>query len=852
MSRPPRPHFDVVTADPTVRDGRLDYLPLEYGQLLELAESLAGEELGHVVSTGEGNITRTLLELSSLVGHVLAVYQDRYAGEAFLRTANARSSLVRHARRLSYTPDVGLSATGYVALMLKEGLSGAVEAGLELGSSRLGDIAPQTYETLDALTADAALNEMFPADATTPVILAQGTTRITVEGVGHGLASGDVLCLVGAPTWQSLVVDAAEEDRTARTTTLTLRSPLSALIDFSPPSEGGNAEPDPSDPDDVVRFLAHPSVRAASFGWNADPVMYPQERLRNATGSQPTPRPAYWYEVALQVGSTTRSFNARHHYLSRVVDEPLLGTYAVHQSSTALTVHQVTAQMRGSVTLHREVLEAYPTFTVVVTQNPNGSYTTTTVPVTPTPTQVLRTHLSGTVSVLETVDRAGTGQNGSSLTWPGTWLSGWRTEMKVVTREPNPDELGDFLDLPGLLSVLAPGRLVIFSDLAGSRTQVVQLTRVQLMEDEGRTRIWWQALEPAPEEPFQLDDLKVLGNVVQAIHGRTTEEILGDSDGVTPFQRFALDKAPVSMRPAAEGAVPEVELRVDDVAWQRVPDFFDSGPEDRHYRLEIDEEQVASVVFGDGVKGAIPSAGKRNISAVYKVGLGVLGNVGPLRVTRLKSPHPLLDRAFNPGSISGGTGMAEPESVRSQATRYIRTFDRAVSVSDHADLALLYPGVSRTAARWDAASGAILLVAATADGGAPPADLRKFLDARRDDQVRLSIVAPTPRDIVLSLRVSVDTAFLFENVRVGIREVLLGEGEQPGLFTFAGRALGQPAYLSEVQAAVKRVPGVLEARVVTFASVGGDEVFDVVQAQVSEWLRLAPQELTIQKAEDSA
>jgi hypothetical protein len=45
---------------------------------------------------------------------------------------------------------------------------------------------------------------------------------------------------------------------------------------------------------------------------------------------------------------------------------------------------------------------------------------------------------------------------------------------------------------------------------------------------------------------------------------------------------------------------------------------------------------------------------------------------------------------------------------------------------------------------------------------------------------------------------------------------------------------------------------VLEARVVSFASGGSEAVYDVVQAQVSEWLRLAPQALSIQKAEDSA
>ena len=87
------------------------------------------------------------MELSALVAHVLSVYQRHYAGEAFISTARAASSLVRHAHRLAYQPDSGLAASGYVVIVTKEGVGGTVAAGLSLASVPLGETKAQDYET---------------------------------------------------------------------------------------------------------------------------------------------------------------------------------------------------------------------------------------------------------------------------------------------------------------------------------------------------------------------------------------------------------------------------------------------------------------------------------------------------------------------------------------------------------------------------------------------------------------------------------------------------------------------------------------------------------------------------------
>jgi Baseplate J-like protein len=834
MSRPPYPHPVESTGREQTGDlNRLDYLPLEYADLLALQEELAVTRLGRPLPEVQGDveeadIARTFMELSALVGHVLSVYQRHYAGEAFISTAKAPSSLVRHAHRLAYDPDPGVAASGHVVLFAKDLVGGSVAARLPLASVPLGEIKAQDYETREDVVVDAVLNELLPLHAQKPVQITPNADEVRLAGVGHGLEAGDTVALLG-PKWGGFVVKNVAEDLGQDVTTIRLSGDIGGSS-----FEVAAIEPRPT-------LLAHPARTLRPFGVNADPAVFPPDKLKAATGSKPAAFPKYWYDVRR---ADETGYVAADVYLSEQIGQTLADEYVLRSTGFDFTVLKVTAEVVAAVTINREVEEPFTTQNVNLTPQKGGGFASSLKQA--VGKQVIAGHVSGTVTAIQVSDQDGpVPRNEHPL--PADWLTDWAVEVPLATTEPNPEPLGESLDLPGLLPALTPGRPLVFSDRAEQVAQVVTIQRAELIEASDLTRIWWEPVTPTPAAGWRLDDLKLFGNVARVSHGRTVEETVGGSDGVSAFQRFALSEAPLTVLQGVSGGEPELEVRVDDVLWTRVQDFADSGPDDRHYRSVTDEELVTSLVFGDGRNGAVPPSGRKNIAAVYRVGLGRAGDVEPRRLSRLKRAHPLLDRVVNVTAISGGAEPADAEAIRSQSTRWIRTFDRAVSVSDLADLALTMPGIARTASRWDQARGAVLVVA-TAAGEAPAAKdaVRAFLDARRDVTVPLVLEDPVARAVQITVNVEPDPAYLVEIVKDAVRTALYGDAEDaPGMFTFPARQLGQPAFLSEVYGRLEAVPGVIGVRVDRFATDGADTVEDVITADVHEWLWLAPQDLSL-------
>jgi hypothetical protein len=420
-----------------------------------------------------------------------------------------------------------------------------------------------------------------------------------------------------------------------------------------------------------------------------------------------------------------------------------------------------------------------------------------------------------------------------------TWSTGWQVRAPLAGAVPNPEPLTQPLLLPGLLGTLTPGRPVVFTDPLTGAAQVVRLRRVELDEAIGRTWIEWDPLTPDPVQGWTLDRLAVHANVAPVSHGRTVRERLTASDGVTAFQRAALRESPLTYLPGAAGAEPQLEVRVAGVRWTPVGDFAGSGPDDRHYRIVTDADGVTTVLFGDGRTGAVPPAGAA-IEAAYRVARGTAGNVDAGRLSRIKRAHPLLDHVLNLTPVAGGTEPAGPDDVRSQATRWIRTFDRAVSVADLADLALTMPGIARAAARWDQRLGAVLVVAtAQGDPPNPISAVRAFLDARRDTGVPLTLRGPSPHDVELAVQLEPDPAWLPETVTGAVRAALTGR------FSFPAEQLGAPGFLSEVYALLEALPGVVSVRVDRFATSGRTGIADAIRPELEGWLRLLPQDLSV-------
>lgn len=106
-------------------------------------------------------------------------------------------------------------------------------------------------------------------------------------------------------------------------------------------------------------------------------------------------------------------------------------------------------------------------------------------------------------------------------------------------------------------------------------------------------------------------------------------------------------------------------LTVDGIEWTEVDNFLSSTSTDRHYRVELGENDRATVVFGDDVTGAIPPTGSGNVVYSYRYNAEVDGNVGASTISSDKTGLSYVNKLWNPRPAAGWA-VAEgstPESL---------------------------------------------------------------------------------------------------------------------------------------------------------------------------------------------
>lgn len=139
-------------------------------------------ELALLTSRDSDDYGITLLELWAAIADVLTFYQERYANEAFLRTAEFRDSVARVAALIGYRPRPGVAARAWLAFTLNEPGPVPIPIGQSVQSVPGQDEEPQKYETLEEIQAFEALNDprVFPAPKLVNP-LAQGLTEGVLE-----------------------------------------------------------------------------------------------------------------------------------------------------------------------------------------------------------------------------------------------------------------------------------------------------------------------------------------------------------------------------------------------------------------------------------------------------------------------------------------------------------------------------------------------------------------------------------------------------------------------------------------------------------------------------------------------
>lgn len=191
-----------------------------------------------------------------------------------------------------------------------------------------------------------------------------------------------------------------------------------------------------------------------------------------------------------------------------------------------------------------------------------------------------------------------------------------------------------------------------------------------------------------------------------ATEGRSiTETFTAASAAAAPFgQRITLASSGTSTAADAAFLWGSEEVTVGSFTWQRVQDFLDSGASSRHYRVETDANERASVVFGDGINGVRPPEGS-TISVVYRVGGGRRGRVRAARLTRLVGSFSTIvgetadATTTNPADSSGGDDRETIERARAAGPASLRATTRTVAREDFELHAMEVPGVARALCR---------------------------------------------------------------------------------------------------------------------------------------------------------
>jgi hypothetical protein len=323
----------------------------------------------------------------------------------------------------------------------------------------------------------------------------------------------------------------------------------------------------------------------------------------------------------------------------------------------------------------------------------------------------------------------------------------------------------------------------------------------------------------------------LLGNVVTASHGETVaREVLGSGDG-TAWQAFPLRRGPLTYVADPEGTLRStVQVSVNGVLWTEVGSLAaQDGPV---FALEYPPAAPGTALVRFGAGRSRPPSGRDNVTARYRCGLGAPGDLPVGGLTRVVDAVPGLRAVVNPLAAEGAADPEGPEGIRRNAPASLRTLDRAVSVADHAELALTYPGIAQARASVVPAGGdtpgvaqEIRLTVARADrqplSGDGVARLRRFLDARRDVNQPLRVVDFDPVPVDVTLVVDVDERYGRRTTPALVRAALaqrVGADGAPGYLARLG--FGEAPRLSAVYAAAQAVPGVARVVVTRLAPVG--------------------------------
>lgn len=183
-----------------------------------------------------------------------------------------------------------------------------------------------------------------------------------------------------------------------------------------------------------------------------------------------------------------------------------------------------------------------------------------------------------------------------------------------------------------------------------------------------------------PIEYQTLSDITITAGLTEATGLAEHSENADDQESSTgePSQIFRLTQEPY--------IDDTMEVLAGDGVYTKVANFLQSTSSDKHFTVEVDDEERPLVRYGNGINGKIPEG---TITHEYKVGGGLEGNVDAGTITDLVDSivdvlgNPVAVGVTNEAKADGGDDPETIEHAKQQAPAELRVLNRSIAREDY-------------------------------------------------------------------------------------------------------------------------------------------------------------------------
>jgi uncharacterized phage protein gp47/JayE len=747
-------------------------------------------ELASLGTRRDDDYSITFLDLAAAVADVLTFYKERYGNEIFLRTARQEQSLRRLAALLDYDPRPGIAALADLAFTADAGKVIQVPVGLRVQSVPAQNQQPQTFETLEGGVVDWRFNNLrifpppVPQNPLSKNSFEATLTRRQGPQQAAAFAPNDPVVIFNDfgtdPVEEKKVKQTrVEDDRVIVTWTQLVQA--NTWNNFS----------------SVLKFRR----KLQFFGYNVQSPWF------HAVNDSTLPGGIRWqFDALLFSMPSTAVYYLDTRYSDLAAGTPLLFVIPL----TTGGVRTILRTVVGVVQRRRVFGPLDDTVTRITLDG--------TLPACSDRRSAAIYELTGDELSFWDASYDFT-LNSGSLFLPGILVEDDDGIGVEVGRTVQQNAF-----VPGCVihpEDIEPGRKLLLTD-ANNHPIKATLHSAPIIDPPGSPPDSFVHLVlnvDADSVFLRTASARLMGNVLSASQGETVhDEVLGSGDASQVFQKFSLQKKPLTYVPGSgsEGMLSSLRVRVNGLLWREAPGLFEQPAGAQVFSTATAEDMRRIAQFGDGkVGGSVLPTGQGNITATYRVGAGLAGRVNANSLTTLLDNLQGLSAVTNPLAAEGGADPETLETIRQNAPTTVRTFGRIVSLQDFADLMTSSGEVAKAEAIWiwDGLAPAVYLTIAGQAGGtfSDPTALGVWLNNARDSNHRMLVGNYQSVPVLLSATILVSPQYVTADVLQAANAAVLNA------LSFDNLKLGQSLHLSGMFSVLQSVPGVQAVDIDLFA-----------------------------------